>query len=427
MRLRQKIMRGSIPMAHAGGCLAMLVATPGSAQEFDAFDSIRERPRPEYAAPPVRVGGFELYPSVAFELAFIDNLFASDALDLDDTLAVVAPSLAVRSQRPDRILNLDVSVAYQNYLEGAASDRVSGNAAAQGRFRRDTATRPFFDLRFARNNGGLRNTGVIDDIAQPLKLTNYGGSAGVAQDFGPLTATVSGRYNAVDFDGDFVFNGVPVAASFRNFQEVGATARLSYSRNPAQRFYVQLSGNKRDYDDRAPDLPDTTSRVFANRTGEGLNASVGYIRRLTELLQIDVNVGYLAQEFDDPALGSISALSFAGNAYYSPTQLTRIRARAARSIDETTNPLFNGLLRTEFALSAEHELRRDIVLGAEGRYTAIDPGEGLENGNEYFISAFVRYFVSPNWSLNSRVERFERDAISPGSQTRALFGVRYDF
>jgi len=147
-----------------------------------------------------------------------------------------------------------------------------------------------------------------------------------------------------------------------------------------------------------------------DRSSEGASLSLGFARRLTEILQLDVNVGYLNLEYDDP-----------------PTRLTTIQARASRIVEQTNNPFSSGLLRTGFSLAAQHELRRNVVIGAEGQFASIDLGEQVRSGRETSFSGFVRYFANERLSFRLQAEHFDRNVIFPGTQNRIMLGAQINF
>lgn len=410
------------------GIIAYAGATErAEAQQFDPFGSVEFRPRPEYAAPPIRVGSFDVYPQIALEGEYIDNVFASEVLNVSDYRVSINPTVAIRNLRPDRTLSLDLATGYETYLDKTVEDRFRLDARARARFGLGTQTRPFFgaDIGYNDVSGGER---IADfrDTAQPVKLKTYGANAGLDREFGPLTATVEGSYKKTDFDGSILIDNVQVNGSLRNFDVITGRMRLAYSRNPAQRFYVEGSLNKRDYAD-VGNVGSVPNGLITNRPSNGFTIRAGYARQLSELLLLDISVGYLNQDFGDPATPTLSTVSYLANIFYSPTPLTRVKLQAARSIDETVNPFFNGLLRTEFAASIEHELLRNLILSASGRYTLIDAGRTAPDNKELSMSATARYLLSRHWSVRFRTEYFERKSIFPGSQTRALIGIAYDF
>lgn len=432
--------RGRI--ARRTGCAITIAATLAmaglptfaAAQDTDPFGSILARPRPEFGTPPIIVGSFEITPRIDADVTYIDNLFASDVLEVSDVELKVTPRVTVRDRRSDRQLRLDLSAGYATYLDNQVDSRLVLRATGDARFGLGTRTRPFGGFRLQQNDTTSRRFEQFTDTAQPIKLTSYGANAGLEQEFGPITATGEGRYDKTDYQSETVIAGVPFASGFRDFDSASARVRLAYSVNPAQRFYVQGELTSLNFDD-AISSPGTSPIFNRDRSSSGYSLRAGFARQLTELLLLDVNVGYLEQNYDDPALDTVNALSFEGNLFYSPTRLIRIQASASRLIDDTVNPFFNGLLRTEVGLAGQYEARRDLILFAETSYTDIAASEtdaALDNdingdGSEFRVGAGARYFVSPRWAVRLWGEHFSRSSIFEGTQNRITIGASYNF
>lgn len=410
----------------AAGLVAITLGLGGGAeaQELDPFGSIVDRARPDNTAPPLTWGRFEVTPRVGAEVEAIDNVFASDQLDVSDVTIAINPSVLIAQRRSDRFFSLDVSTGFVKFLNETVDDRFRAQVRGQARLGLGTRTRPFFGFEFRRNDA--RNVARVNlsNIEQPLKLTSYGGNFGVEQEFGPFTATAEGRFRRTTFDGVFVAGQTQVDARIRDFDLLAGRARLSYSVNPEQRFYVEANFDRRDFPSSALNFP-ALPVLQGNRSSETVAIRVGYARQLTELLLLDVNVGYLKQEFDDPRFSGPSAYSFDGRLYYSPSKLTRFQLRASRTVDDTVNPLFTGLLRTEFSVGVEHELRRNLFLSTEARYVKLDSSNNTANGSEYLLTGTARYYFTRNVLLRLQAEYFRRDGVFAGDQTRGLIGAAY--
>lgn len=422
--------RANLRACRALVCAAALMgATPLAAQEADAFGSILSRYRPEYSKPPIIVGGFEVSPTINLDVEAINNVFASDLLDRNDVKLSLRPGIDLRDQRTDRQLSLNVRASLAKYLRDTVSDRVEMNASGQARFGLGTRTRPYFGFEFRQNDSSRTDFTDLSLTAQPIKLTSIGANTGVTQEFGPLTASVAGSYLHTNYRGEIVADSAFVNTAFNEFDIFSGRLRLAYSVNPAQRIYIEGQVNDRSYavsqgNANAPDL-------LADRSSKGFAVRAGFARQITEILQLDANAGYLRQEFDNPAVATISSYSFDASLLYSPTRLTRFRLSAARTLDDTVNPFFNGLLRTEIGLGVEHELRRNLLLSAQGRYSVINPrdtvGAASTNIEEIQVSGAARYLISPRWSGRITISYFDRTSAFNGSQFRVLGGLAYSF
>ena len=406
--------------------LAASSAAPALAQDIRG-QSVRDRLPPEFSKPPIIVGGFEVRPLIETELEYIDNIFASSTNPQDDLVISVLPSVEVRDRRDDREISLRARAGGEAYLNGTLPALFVLSSRGIARLRLGSPTRPFGGFGIDLNGSQLR--GVDSDdfrfIAQPVRLANYRFNAGVEQDIGRFTVTGEGRANLVRYSGSLNLDGTEFDSGFRDYNAYVGQVDFSYTDLAEQRIYASASFNRREYGSADP-----TSLITAfsrDRSSDGYTIEAGYSRWLTDLFYVDARVGYLEQNYDDLTIASQSGLSLNAVGRYSPTALTTFTATARRTIDQTANPLFSGLLRTEFSLRADHELRRFLLVYADARYGRIDRGDLVEGSDEYNISAGLEYRVSPSWSLTGRAERYQRFGSFEFEQNRLVVGAEYRF
>lgn len=411
----------------AAACLSCL-ATGATAQDFDPRTRIEDRPRPDFASPPITIGSFELVPQVEAGVEYVDNLFASDLIDVDDIIVSVRPSVSIADRRPDREIRLNFATGYQTYLEGNADDRFQFLGRARLRFGLGTSTRPYAGAEIRRNDSSQSQVTVGGNINQPLRAFSYGANAGVAQDIGSFTIEGEGQIRRNKYDGEFVFRDQVFDVGFRDNTIYQGRARLSYSSRPDQRVYVEGRAGRFDYDGAPSDAGPALPPVFlVNRSGETYSIVGGLQFQATELLSLDANVGFSRLSYDNPTQPAIEALSFEANAYYSPTPLTRFQLQASRTVDETINPLFSSFLSTGFALRGEHELLRNLIIRSDLEYVEFSAGDLGNIGNEWRSVIGAIYYVSPRVSLNLRGELFRREGLSNGDQKRLMLSAAYTF
>lgn len=421
-------MRTNQAIAVAVAVYATGVQTSVAAQEMDPRTAIEDRARPEYASPPITVGAFEVVPRIEVGTEYVDNLYASDQFDVDDVILTTRASVSVADRRKDRELRLNLSAGYQTFLDNKASDRVQLNARLRGRLGLGSATRPFFGAMFRQNDTSAIGLDPGSDPAQPIRSSIYGVNLGIAQDIGDFTLETEGRVNDYQYDGQFIFEGQPINSNLRDYTYYEGRARASYSSRPDQRFYIEGRYGKFDSANVGLTVPPNLTNLFLfDRSGTNLNLVGGIQFQITEVLSLDANVGYNELRFDDPRQPTLSGVSFSAIAYYSPSRLTRFQLRAARSVDDTLNPLFSTFLRTGVSAVGEHELLRNLILRAEAEYARFSAGDLNIDGEEYRTALGAIYYLSPHLSLRLRGELFDRSGLAPGTQRRALISLGYNF
>ncbi|MEM7702015.1 MAG: outer membrane beta-barrel protein [Pseudomonadota bacterium] len=402
------------------------LATPALAQNQPAFIPIEDRPRPEYRTEPINVGSFELVPLINSQIEYVDNLFPAAATKVEDVVVRITPTLRISDRRSDRQISLNLRAGYETYLDNSIDDRVLLNARGNVRLGLGTATRPFIGFNVSRNDTRGRDFGDFDESVQPITLTALRGNLGVEQDVGNFTVTAEGRYSGANFDGEIFIDDAVFDGAVRDSDQYGGRVRFAYTRDAAQTFY--LEGEVTEFDFVTPDgSEDFPPNFQVDRSSTETRLSAGFVRNLTEVLRVDVNAGYLRQSFVDPTLNSVETISVLGRLFWNPTRLTSVQARAQRTVDPSINPLFAGLLRTEGGVIVQHELRRNIIVGVEGRAGFIEQIDGSDDGTEIALAGTMRYFASPRVSLRLRAERFDRSGLFAGAQNRVSLATRLNF
>lgn len=423
-----RIKRFNAALKLSAGAVITVSSATAWAQEFDPRTPLESRARPEYSPTPITVGSFEIRPRIDTSVEYVDNLFASDFLDVDDFVVSVRPSVTITDRRDDRELSMDFGTGYQTFLNGNSGDLFQILGRADVRLGLGTPTRPYGGATFRLNDAAQFDFGSGSNVAQPLKTVSYGGNLGVQQDLGSFTFDAEGRYTQFEYNGPIFFGTAAIDGDLRNYALYQGRARVAYARRPDQRIYVEGRYGRFDFDNPAiaaiPGLPDFFT---ADRSGDNITAVGGIQLQVTDVLSFDGNLGYTRLQFDDPVLQTTSAFSAEANLFYAPTRLTRFQFQATRSVDDTINPLFSSFLRTGFALVAEHELRRNLLIRGEARYVEFDTGEADLIGDEYQLAGTVVYFVSPRVVLRLRGEYFDRSGFASGQQQRMMLSAGYRF
>ena len=365
-------------------------------------------------------------PQIETSLEYIDNVFASELVDADDIVMNIRPSVTATEQRADRRLNLRVATGYQTYLDNSAEDRFQLQGSVDTKFGLGTATRPFGGANFTLNDtsGPALTTG--DNITETFRTLSYGANLGLEQGIGSFTVEGEARATRYEYQGQLVFGDDTFESAIRDNTYYEGRGRIAYSARPDRRFYVEGRFSRFDFDEQAlsvlPNLPD----YFLTDRSVDIATVVGGVQiQVTELLSLDANLGYARIEYDNPEEPGVNALSASASVYYSPTRLTRFQIRASRDVDDTINPLFVSFLRTGVALTAEHELLRNVLLRSDIRYASFESSEDGQIGEEMQFSGTASYYISPRISVGLRGEYFQRSGLAAGDQTRFRITVGY--
>ena len=202
----------------------------------------------------------------------------------------------------------------------------------------------------------------------------------------------------LDYDKTNTEGGPSISNSGRDRNVYAGSLQLGYELVPSYEVFVRGEGNSRDYDDRI-------AVGGVDRNSQGYNAVVGVALDLGGVTFGELYAGYLEQFYDTSTLTTTSAPTFGGTLTWNATTLTTLNARVVRVVQETTQTSpsgspSSGILRTTGALSADHELLRNLILTA-GITVTNDDYEDIKRNDYYYVPGLnVRYLMNRNVYAN---------------------------
>lgn len=402
-------------------CLSLTtaLAATGSvwAQEMsgepDPNVTVQNRPRPEYDPLGIRAGTFLLFPSVAVEGGYDDNVYAQEDDEQDDFFAVVRPQINARSDWNRHALNLRAGVEGTKYLEENDNDYVDFFSSADGR------------LDITRDNiliGGLELNRLHEDRESPddegegNDLTEYWNPIArlaYRRNFNRIYGLVGADFTRFDFE-DSDDND-------RDRNQYRGRLRGGYEISPRIAGFGEGIYEIRDYDD-------TPNRGGVDRNSEGYSLRGGVEIDITGLLFGELALGYTHREYDDDDLDDVGGLGGGGVLTWNVTPLTTIIFEATGEVRETTVDFegdeASGRFDKELGVDVTHELLRNVLLNANASYTRSD-FEGTERSDDtYRVGGGVTYLINRNLSLDASYRFSNRQSDdSDAEYTRNIFLV----
>jgi hypothetical protein len=129
----------------------------------------------------------------------------------------------------------------------------------------------------------------------------------------------------------------------------------------------------------------------------------------------DIFGGYRRQMYDDARLESVSGPTFGGLVTWNVTGLTTIKGSIQRSVEESTLSGASGFFATEYKATVDHELLRNLLIGADISYL-VDDYKGIDRTDNYYHGgAYARYLMNRNLYLTARYDYQKRDSNVTGA------------
>jgi hypothetical protein len=371
----------------------------------------------------VRVGGFRLFPALELAEQYDTNIFATQNRKQDDLITVIRPSLDLRSNWNNHMLNLFASGAVGLYADHTSENYKDVRVGFDGR------------LDVQRNwylYGGAQFNHMHEDRADP-NATSFGkpneynlfsGNLGYYQKFNRLSIKLDGRMDDYAYTNNR--GAVPgvITNRDRDRREYTESLRIAYEFIDKYEVWVQGGLNQRNYDRRVD------SAGF-RRSSDGWEVTGGATIDFGGITQVEAFVGYRDQEYDDSRLGSIRGPVFGLTGYWNPLVPLMIKPYVKRTIEETVLTTHTGFWATAFGLDVDYDLRPNIKLTGGLSYTKADYKKArsvpsFNRDDDYMrFEIGLRYLPTENFFIGPSYRFTSRDSNLSGNDfSRHLFSIR---
>jgi hypothetical protein len=236
--------------------------------------------------------------------------------------------------------------------------------------------------------GSSDETGEIE----PTEYDILTGGGSIRHELGRINLLASGEINVTDYDDNVTGLGVAINGDDRDRDKVLWSGRVGYEIMPGYEAFVRGTYNTVDYDDAVDD-------AGIDRDSHGYEVVSGLSVDFGGLIFGDFYGGYLSQNIDDPSLNNVKGLTYGAGLTWNPTGLTTVRLDIDRYLRETSLTGAAANKRTDFDLTVDHELLRNLLLQAETRLSQ-SHFKGLNRDDDLVvISAHANYLMNRRMNL----------------------------
>jgi hypothetical protein len=305
------------------------------------YVDVTERSQAEFDPQPVRAGGFDIISSVGVAAEYNDNILATPANEISDTILRATPRLRARSTWSVHELEAGAEVTHREYTDNGDESSTDYNVFVNGRidvtrdfqFRLGADTAHITEERYAAASFGVNEAAQFDRSA--------------------VYAQALYRNDRIQIEGT-------VGASDEQFDQLAqqlirdntttyVNGRVSYAVSPDIAFFVQARRSELDYDD--PDRDGTRTTMDA-----GVNFE------LAAPIRGEIAIGNFSEERDVPTYGDVEGLNIAGNVKWFPTDLTTVTFIANRGVVDPGLATSAAAINTAYGIRVDHELLRNLLL-----------------------------------------------------------------
>ncbi len=418
-----------------GGFALLSCASPAFAQEEDTFgSSVSSRESSRLRDGGIRAGSFVISPTVDVDVAYNDNIQATETNTTSDGIVTLQPEVSIESNWSNHALRVLGRYQRSAYFKNSSENVTEYGATANGRLDVSRQTRLSATVEYNRLAERRGDLGSFQSTAERVQFSTLGGSLRLDQSFGDLTLRAEARAQQWRYDDVALPSGAVLDQKFRDFNMVSGGLQAGFNISPATQVFARATVEARRYDLRRGDIGfDPITAV--DRSADSFRMEVGVQRELTQLLSATVRVGYLNFRYPDPTVRDLKVFAYFGTLRWHITPLTSIYLDGERGVDETVSPTTAGNLRDEVRLRVDHELLRNLVLTGRVRLGWIKPsitdaGAGFvtANSRERQVELESRFYVNDRFRLEFAVRHVERNSstnLLNYKSNLVSFGLRY--
>lgn len=388
-------------------------------QEPGRGDTVADRTRPELDPLGLRLGQFLFFPKLAFEAKYIDNVFFADTGKIGDFVTVVAPSFAFESDWNNHELVVFGDASIGRYIDEGNEDYEDFTIGTEGRLDISRVSYLAANITYSDFH---EDRGSPDDVngLEPTTFTVFLPQVQYFRKFGRFSLTADGTFTRLDFDDVPTSLGTTINNDDRDRNEWDGSLRVGYEFIPGYEAFVRGLYDLRNYSEALDDNG-------LDRDSEGFEIVVGSAFELTGVTSGNVFAGYRTQDLEDPVLSTIEGFQVGADMTWNFTPLTTIKGLVNRTVEETTIDRAAGFFATRMIASIDHELLRNLLLGATASYTINDYEDIDRNDNDTAASIFARYLINRHFYVTVRYDFMNRDSNVTGEDyLRNVFSLRLE-
>ncbi len=305
----------------------------------------------------IRRGSFLLFPSLTQTIGFTDNA-DFEANGEESAFSLTSARLRLLSDWSIHQFSADVGGSYQAFFNDTSDDLpvIDGNAELRLDHTRDFTTRWGGSFQRTTESTASNNLSSAVVIDRPGVL--QGSVFGEAQkQAGRLTGNLRGTVTRTVFEDADLSDGGTLSQDDRNNTQLTAALRVGYETSPAIQPFVEGIAGLRRFDE-------SVDRNGEQRDSLQLSLRGGFAFSQGEKVNGEFAVGYSTEDFDDPALETLSGVTFDGTINWSPERFTTITATVQTAFAPSTNAGESGSITYGGTLGVTRDVRPNLTLNA---------------------------------------------------------------
>ncbi|MFB9952475.1 outer membrane beta-barrel protein [Rhizobium puerariae] len=367
---------------------------PGS-EPIDA----QEQPREPGDPTGIRLGSFLLRPSVNQSVDTEITRSSGTKTQRDYLATAIRGTLSSDWSRHSLTVTGEGTFE-RNISGGDRGERPEANINADLRLdlADDTVAHVTGGYRFTREDDYDPN--AIGGATTQSGVNEFTGGLSVERDFGKVRGTAALDLSRASYTDAKLSDGTVLSMKDRNNTGIDGRLRLGYELSPALIPYVEVATGHTFYDRKRDNSGYArSSQSYAARTGVEFD--------LGEKLRGEIGTGYEFVDYEDSRLKSVGAVTFNGNATWSPQRGTNVNLGLRTTVQDSTTAGESGWVEYQLTAGLAHEMRDNLIARLTGGSTLRDFSSGNSDETVWVAGAGLTWAINRYLDLTGDVE-YER-------------------
>jgi hypothetical protein len=356
--------------------------------------------------PGVTAGQFTVYPSVTAGAFYDDNVFASHSNRQGSWGGLVRPELGLRTAGQSYAVEARGFVEKRWYSRFSGEDQTNAAVGLASTVMPDPDTQLVGKLRYVRAHED-RGSGEseLTSFDKPVGYNTFEASGAVNKRFNRWWTSLGAAGSWINYDTPTIA-GVPVNQSYRDGNIIVGTGRLGYVVAPLTSVFVEVAGNRRNFQVDAFD-----SRGYRVVGGVLLEQGPG------ARVKGEAYAGYMHQTYTGATFNTISSFTYGGALAW------LIAPRWTAVVEGKRNALESGLnggvslIESLAAARVDYVVMPNLIVGAGASYL-VDEFQGAGRTDRALSPLVsVKYLVNPFVTVGFDYRNVSFDSSGVGVQT----------
>lgn len=357
-------------------------------------------------------GPFTVQPTLTAGAFFDDNVFATQTNRQSDWAYFLRPGLSWRAQGPDHSFVGQAHVEAKRYARFESENALTGAVSLASLIQPERDTQLHGRMRYVHGQES-RGSGesVLTQFAEPVTFDQFEVAAGINHRKGRHWVSLGGGASWVSY-GTPTVGGVPITQSYRDGVVTLASARAGYVVAPRTSVFVEVSGNRRDYE-----VDSFDSRGYRVVGGVLLEPGTG------ARVRGEAYFGYMHQDFVGATFQTVSTWTFGGALAIETAPNVSMTLLGSRDAKESTLNGGGSLVETLAGVRFDYQVNPRFSIGAGVTYLVDEYLGGNRTDRTWSPLASAKFMLSPTLTLalDYRYQNFDSTGAGAPGYARNVY------